>query len=191
MLDLSLNDDLSVKAGDLILSEPLLNDPNFRRTVVWVCEHSEASGTFGFVVNKPSLLQMSDLLSEWDMESEVFYGGPVGQDKLFFIHRIEDLPEKIKVKDGFFWGGDIEKLLQKRKFNLIGDKDFRFILGYSGWSAGQLEQEIKSDSWIVVRDFDFNLIFNCSPEILWETILNQLGGKYKLFAKFPLDPKYN
>ncbi len=191
MLDLKLNDSLSIKSGDLILSEPMLGDANFRRSVVLICEHSVENGSFGFVLNKPTPINIDDLIENVSLKLPVYYGGPVGQDKLFLLHRVENLTQSQHVKLDLYWGGDVEDLLLKYKFNQLKINDFKFLLGYSGWSSGQLEDELKSDSWIIVRDFDTSLLFDCQPDSMWQSILNELGGKYKLFAKFPIDPKFN
>ncbi len=191
IIDLKLNDDLSVKTGDLILAEPMLGDPNFRRTVVLICEHGGLQGTLGFVLNKPTLLTIKDLIPEIENDTLVYYGGPVGQNKLFFLHRIKELTESIPITKQVFWGGDLDKLLEMRRKAKVSDKDYRFMLGYSGWASGQLAEELECDSWIIARGMDLNLIFDIAPEQLWEKILHLMGGRYKLFARFPIDPKQN
>ena len=107
MLDFSYNNkEIKVERGDLLISEPFLPDPNFSRTVVLMCEHGEA-GSFGFVLNKPSLIKGSDVLEDAEsFDATLYVGGPVQQDTLHFIHRRSDLIEGGEeiVKD-LQWGG--------------------------------------------------------------------------------------
>ena len=96
--------------GDLLISEPYLPDPNFDRTVVYLCEHDE-NGTFGFVLNKQAQIKVSDVVDEVSYEADLFVGGPVQQDTLHYLHRDPILSESaIMVKNDIFWGGNYELL---------------------------------------------------------------------------------
>jgi putative transcriptional regulator len=177
--------------GRLLISEPFLPDPNFERTVILLCEHNE-QGSFGFVLNKPSLLHMSDVLQEAGSYSEVLYvGGPVQQDTLHFIHRSSELDGGLQIAEGIYWGGNFEEVSLMLEQDLIKSEDFRFFLGYSGWGAGQLQGEIEQNSWIVSDKVTPEQVFNTDPEILWKEILKNMGGKYKMFSNYPLDPRLN
>jgi len=178
--------------GDVLISEPYLPDPNFERTVVLVCEHDE-HGTFGYVLNKPSSALFDEVIDQVsDFKEKLFIGGPVQQDTLHFIHRSPDLmPEGKKVGDGIFWGGDYEKLLSLIDLKQINPKNFRFFLGYSGWDAGQLEEELAAKSWIVYKGISAQRVFDIDEELLWKDVLESLGGKFKMFANYPADPNMN
>src|SRR5690606_16325723 len=90
---MDFNDDFDKmipEKGDLMISEPFLPDPNFERTVILVCEHND-QGSFGFVLNKPSLLKLQDVMEDIDgFDALIYIGGPVQQDTLHFLHRIGD-----------------------------------------------------------------------------------------------------
>ena len=98
--------------GCLLISEPYLPDPNFERTVILLCEHNE-EGSFGFILNKLSELNLDEIIEEVnDFDADVFIGGPVQKDTLHFIHRSREiLEDSAEIVENLFWGGDFEKLL--------------------------------------------------------------------------------
>jgi len=178
--------------GDLLISEPYLPDPNFERTVIFICEHDE-NGTIGFVLNKPAsvgLAEVMDNLSE--AENKLYVGGPVQQDTLHFIHRTGQLEDKAQlIKDGIYWGGDYEKLASLANRRQLPEDEIRFFIGYSGWSEGQLLNELKEKSWIVFKGDTADMIFNTPVEQLWKRVLEEMGGKFKLISNYPIDPRLN
>lgn len=179
------------KKGSLLISEPFLPDPNFERTVILLCEHNE-QGSFGFVLNKPSLLRMNDVIQEMGSFSDILYvGGPVQQDTLHFIHRSPDIEGGLKIAEGIYWGGNFETVAILLKQDLLKSDDFRFFLGYSGWGEGQLNDEIEQNSWIVSDLVTSTQIFETEPEILWKEVLKNMGGKFKMFSNYPTDPRLN
>ncbi len=182
---------VKLEKGKVLVSEPFLGDPNFERTVVYVCEHND-DGSFGLVLNKPvEELTLSDVVEGIDDQSiKVYLGGPVEQDVLQFLHNIESLPGSIPVGDGVFLGGDFEmlKLLINNK-NVKAD-DVKFFIGYSGWSQGQLDDELKEEVWLVTP-IEKKEIFKDSTTELWSSILKGMGGKYKMISNFPVDPRLN
>jgi len=178
--------------GSLLISEPFLPDPNFERTVVLLCEHNE-DGSIGFVLNKPSILKFDEAVEEVsDFSPTLYVGGPVQQDTLHFIHRSPDeLEGSIQVTDEIFWGGNYEQLITMINTRNIVPEDFKFFLGYSGWAPGQLEEELKQKSWIVINNPTAVEVFDIEPKILWKEVLNNLGGKFKIISNFPVDPRMN
>jgi len=180
------------KKGDLLISEPFLPDPNFERTVVLLCEHNE-EGSFGFVLNRPSLLKYSDVIDGADdFNVSLFIGGPVQQDTLHFIHRAGDLIEgSVEICPGVFWGGNYEQVQSLIDTKQINPNDFKFFIGYSGWGSGQLEMEMKEKTWIVSNVANSIQIFDMDPEKLWKLALKNMGGKYKMIANYPIDPRLN
>jgi putative transcriptional regulator len=180
------------KRGDLLISEPFLPDPNFERTVVLLCEHNE-EGSFGFVLNKPSLLKYSDVIEGTDdFNASLFIGGPVQQDTLHFLHRTGQLIEdSIEIGKGIYWGGNYEQLQILIDTKQLNPEDFKFFVGYSGWGAGQLEMELKEKTWIVSRVATPDLVFDIDSEKLWKIILKNMGGKFKMISNYPIDPRLN
>ncbi len=178
--------------GDLLISEPYLPDPNFERTVILICEHDE-NGTFGFVLNKKANVQLADVVEEvGSYEADLFVGGPVQQDTLHFIHRSDQLIESSnKIAENVYWGGSYEELLGLVNTRAIQATDVRFFVGYSGWSPGQLMDEMKAHSWIVFKQVTSEMIFDWDNQDLWKACLKSMGGKYKLISGYPKDPRLN
>lgn len=193
MIDFFSSDEfIEPKRGDLLISEPYLPDPNFERTVVLICEHDE-NGTVGFVLNKPATIGLGEAVEDLShVDADLFVGGPVQQDTLHFLHRSEFLKNKANlVSDQIYWGGDFEKLSSLSNTGQIDSKDIRFFIGYSGWSEGQLNSELKEKSWIVFQNASSPLIFDTPSENLWKHVLQQMGGKFKLISNYPADPRLN
>jgi len=186
------NKNFNPERGDLLISEPFLPDPNFERTVILLCEHDE-NGTFGFVINKLTDYVFEEVIEvNENFEEKIFLGGPVQQDTLHFIHRSPELFDSGKeIIDGIYWGGEFDKLLSLINTKQIKKNDFRFFLGYSGWSEGQLEEELKAKSWIVCKNTSSEKIFDLSPDELWKQALAEMGGKFKMFANYPVNPNLN
>lgn len=180
----------SVTNGNLLIAEPFLGDTNFERSVVLVCEHS-AEGTFGLVLNQTTSLTLSDVLDDTYAELMLFTGGPVQQNTLHFIHRRPDLIDgSVEVMDGLFWSGDFEQVKRAVNLGTLTNRDVRFFIGYSGWSGGQLADELDAKSWIVART-DTAFLFDTPPDQFWRGVLKQMGGEFKSIAHYPLDPRLN
>lgn len=177
--------------GRLLISEPFLPDPNFERTVVLLCEHND-EGSFGFVVNKPSLLKICEVMEDMKgLNDIVFVGGPVQQDTLHFLHRNTTINNAVKIKDEIFWGGDFESLVTHLDTAQLHVDSIRFYLGYSGWGPGQLETELEEDSWIVCDFVTDELLFNTDPILIWKKALENMGGRFSIYSNYPVDPRLN
>lgn len=177
--------------GRLLISEPFLPDPNFERTVVLLCEHNE-EGSFGFVLNKPSILKVNEIMEDMtDLDNLVYVGGPVQQDTLHFIHRNAVLDNAVEIVNQIFWGGSFENLMLLCETNQITSNDIRFFLGYSGWGPGQLDTELDQESWIVCDYVTDQLLFDTGPEIMWRKALENMGGRYSMYSNYPVDPRLN
>jgi|SRR5690242_1220542 len=177
--------------GTLLIANPFLKDPNFARTVIFLCEHSE-QGSFGFVLNRQFAKTLDQLVEElMPGQFPVYEGGPVQRDTLHFLHQY---PQLIvggeKVMDNVFWGGNFESLVANFKQNNLASSRIRFFIGYSGWSEGQLEQEMKEESWLTVKATR-KLIFDTPPGEVWKNSLRHLGGNYEMMINFPIDPQLN
>ena len=178
--------------GDLLISEPYLPDPNFERTVILLCEHDE-NGSFGFVLNKPSNSGLSELIEEAEgFDSTVYVGGPVQQNTLHFLHKSPNkLSSDKEIVNGVYWGVDFDNLLTSINTKVVDENDLKFFIGYSGWSEGQLLDELKAKSWIVYKKATPELVFDMNPEELWREALQNMGGKYRVISNYPTDPRLN
>lgn len=187
----NLQSNIKPQKGDLLISEPYLPDPNFERSVVLLCEHNE-DGSFGFILNKPSILKVDEAINDLEEFPETLYvGGPVQQNTLHFIHRNHELEGSQEVNSEISWGGNYDQLFVLINTKTIIAKDFKFFLGYSGWAPGQLEMELKEKSWIVACNATANQVFELDPNDLWRDVLKNMGGKYKIISNYPVDPRQN
>ncbi|NQW26769.1 MAG: YqgE/AlgH family protein [Flammeovirgaceae bacterium] len=178
--------------GDLLISEPYLPDPNFERTVILICEH-DSNGTVGFVLNRSADTVFGSVVKEVPyFKAPLFVGGPVHHDTLHFVHRDEVLLDSgMQIMDRVFWGGDFDRLMTLIDTRQINREDYKFFIGYSGWSPGQLVDELKAKSWIVYKNKNEKLIFDFDPKNLWKEVLKEMGGKYRVIANYPTDPRLN
>jgi putative transcriptional regulator len=183
---------LTPKKGCLLVSEPFLPDQNFERTVILLCEHNE-EGSVGFILNKPSILKFDEAVEDVDnFHVPLYIGGPVQQDTLHFLHRTENVLEgSIKIAEKIYWGGNYEQLITIINSGTINKDDFKFFLGYSGWAPGQLEEELEQKSWIIYDEVTEEKVFEINSKHLWKEILKDMGGKFKVFANYPVDPRMN
>lgn len=179
-------------AGQLLLSEPFMPDENFRRTVVLVCEHNRQNGTVGLIVNKPINLRLNDIVEDFPpFKAKVFLGGPVGTDTLQFLHtRGTEIEGSVKLTDKLYWGGNFEQIKLMLREEKITTDEIRFYLGYSGWEIGQLDNEVRENSWIITQATHKH-IFQTQYDILWRDVMKNMGGVYSTMAGYPENPALN
>ncbi|MFN4146816.1 MAG: YqgE/AlgH family protein [Runella sp.] len=176
--------------GKLLIAEPFLGDPNFERSVVFLCEHN-AQGTFGLVLNQPTSLQLNDVLRQPVATNLPLYiGGPVEQNTLHILHRLSIIEDATEVGENLFWSGDFEQITTLLNVGKISERDIRFFLGYSGWSAGQLDDEMRQNAWIVSQATG-EFIFDTPADQFWRAILRSMGGAYRIKSHYPIDPSLN
>jgi len=183
--------EVEVLKGNVLLAEPFMMDSNFRRAAIVLCEHDE-EGTVGFIMNKPIDVNITDLIPDFpSFDGALHFGGPVATDSIHYIHNVGDLlDESIRVGNGMYWGGNFEKLKFLIDAKLISPANIRFYVGYSGWSNGQLTEELSSGSW-VVADMHPNYLFKSEPVMLWEEILSDLPDPYSVIAQMPDGVNWN
>ncbi|MBM3416495.1 MAG: YqgE/AlgH family protein [Bacteroidetes bacterium] len=177
--------------GILLIADPFLKDPNFLRTVVFLCEHKE-EGSFGFVLNRQYENTLDELVPELEGHKlPVYYGGPVQLDTLHFLHQFPDeIPGGQEVLKGVYWGGDFDSLINLIKNEDIDTGKIRFYIGYSGWDSGQLNDEMNEKTWLTVKATR-KLVFHTDHREIWKDSLKHLGGDYEMMVNFPIDPLLN
>ncbi len=164
---------------------PQLLDPNFRRAVILLVHHDD-EGTFGLVVNRSADIPTSDLCTtlgiEWrgDRGSLVGVGGPVQPNTGWLLFADKDFTEGsdqqtdtgvTEVCENFFCAGSLDAL---RSVAGSAAQRARLFLGYAGWGAGQLEQELAQGAWLIAPASP-EIVFDVSPEAMWEYVLRRLG----------------
>lgn len=182
---------LKPEKGRLLIAEPaILNDSSFKRTIILITEYTKKSAV-GFILNRPLNHVLSDLIPEIDCEFNVYQGGPVEQDNLYFIHKVPHLiPDSIEVANGIYWGGNFDLLKNLLNNKQLKSSDIRFFLGYSGWETEQLDNELDNNSWFIAEN-DYPNILTTSDQNFWKNKLLQKGGKYKIWANAPADFQMN
>jgi putative transcriptional regulator len=183
---------LKPQKGFLLVAEPsTIGDLSFNRSVVLLADHNP-EGSIGFILNKPLGYTISDLVPEVSASFKIYNGGPVEQDNLYFIHNVPELiPDSIEISNGIYWGGDFEYAKQLINRGLIKKNNIRFFLGYSGWNANQLEEELEDSSWIVSQNSYDNKIIGKSSTSFWKEKIMELGGDYLIWSNAPENPALN
>ena len=177
--------------GILLIADPFLKDPNFLRTVIFLCEH-RPDGSFGFVLNRLYDHSLEELVPEAaGFDLPVYYGGPVQQDTLHFLHQYPDkIPGSQEVMKGVYWGGTFDRVMELLRAGELEASRIRFFIGYSGWGDGQLDAELKEKSWLTA-DAKRQLVFHSNVSELWKDALKHLGGEYEMMINYPIDPQLN
>tara|TARA_B100001109_G_C18863713_1_gene475553 strand:- start:1283 stop:1876 length:594 start_codon:yes stop_codon:yes gene_type:complete len=182
---------LKAQKGRLLVAEPFMDDPYFKRSVVLLTEHNK-DGSVGFILNQPMEIKLNELIEDFpEFNSQVFLGGPVQPQNLFYLHEKGDLiPESTEVSQNLFWNGNFGVLKGLIEQSLIQESDIKFFLGYSGWDKKQLEQELESDSWFV-QNSNRKFVFEYQSDELWKKVMESAEKDIALMANFPEDPNLN
>jgi len=180
--------------GSLLIANPVLPDPNFSRTVILLCDHDE-QGSFGLVINRSTQLRAPDLFLNINIlksyNEKIYLGGPVSQSMVFFLCRSPSAAGKLdEICSGVYLGSNLETLESLYSSLENPEQDIRFYLGYSGWSGGQLAEEMEQNSWLVQRANE-QFIFLDSESLIWPKAVNSLGKKYQYLTKAPVNPQWN
>ncbi|WP_440054054.1 YqgE/AlgH family protein [Pseudoalteromonas sp. T1lg65] len=168
-------------ANHFLIAMPAMDDPFFNHTVTYICEHSE-DGAMGLVVNHPINVTVGELLDQIDINNDkqsiaakasVFAGGPVHTDRGFVLHTPKHGYASSQELSSDIMMTTSKDVLASLTSNHCPD-GFIITLGYAGWVSGQLEKELKENSWLVV-EADPEIIFNTPPEKRWEKAVQMLG----------------
>jgi len=180
-----------LQAGTILIADPFLKDPNFLRSVIFLCEH-QPEGSFGFVLNRKSEYVIGDLIEELaGCRFPVFYGGPVQQNTIHFLHRRAGLiTGGEKVTGEIYWGGEFEEVVSLLRNDKLSEEDLKLFIGYSGWSESQLNEELNQQTWLTTFSSE-DIVFANNISEIWRNTLKQLGGKYEQLIHYPIDPQLN
>ncbi len=192
MIDFSFENSNDLTPGGVLISEPFMNDDYFSRSVIFLCDHSE-EGSYGFVLNKYITNQISEVIDGFPtINTKISLGGPVDTSNLFYIHALgEEIPNSIPTANGLYIGGDFEAVKTLLTEQPKKAEKIRFFIGYSGWSQDQLQQEINEKSWVILNKIPEKYILDTSSKDIWKKIMEKMGGKFKIMAKFPKNPSDN
>jgi putative transcriptional regulator len=174
----------SINKGEILVSKPNIGDDLFHNSVVFITEYTQIDAV-GFILNKPLDINLNDIIDNCPpFDVQIFNGGPVSSNNLYFIHRVPSkIPESIHIVNDLYWGGDFDSVIGLIKNNELRKEDILFFLGYSGWDQGQLENELKCNSW-EVHEIKKSL-FDWDVNTIWESYISDSGQEYKIWGNAP------
>ncbi len=176
--------------GKLLISEPLLQDDNFHKSVIFLCHHSPKE-SLGFILNKQASQLLNFYLNDaMSLDFPVFIGGPVDQEMLHFIHSVPEIAGGEKITEDIYWSGDLEQIVEGIKIGKVTTNNCKFFIGYSGWGIGQLEAEIEMNAWLVAHS-NTVLVFNTPVKMVWNDAVKSLGKQYSPLLFMPENPELN
>lgn len=176
--------------GKILISTPDISGDIFSRSVVLIVEHNE-SGAFGLILNKKNGQMSSKFKNFFDFKIEVYDGGPVENDKVFFIVKEKKVTEIFsEINKDFYITEDIESIISAVLSKELSITDVKIFSGYSGWSAEQLDDEVQRKLWTVVDVYNLDYTLP-NDQTLWKSIMQNLGGEYLLWANSPEDISLN
>lgn len=180
----------ALQADNILISVPFMGDAYFDRSVILLINHDE-NGSFGIVINKKlEKVPLKFVKTDTKKRLNLYNGGPVEIDRLFFMHTYGDLLENnINLPHGVYFGGKEYDLISLMKADLLDEENIRFYIGYSGWEAGQLEAEINANMW-VIGTFEKEYVFPENDNI-WREAVSKLGEDYAHWLQFPEKAYYN
>ena len=177
--------------GQLLLDSGQLRGSFFQRTVVLICQH-DAEGAFGLVLNRPTTTHAVNVivanLPDTLKPCPLYVGGPVQASALSFLVSDTFIPDA-NVMPNLTLGHSLDSLMEIGE-SFSPTQKIKLFAGYSGWSPGQLEDEMRRHAWLT-HPASLDLIFDTQPDRLWQTILQQKGWRYKLLSQMPEDPSQN
>jgi putative transcriptional regulator len=190
-LDFSFKNNEPTNKGSILISDPFSDDVYFGRSVVLICEHN-IEGTFGFVLNNYIDVDLHQLDDNFpNINARISFGGPVSKENLYYIHSFSDITNTLEIREGLYYGGDFDEITDRIKNAKNPNKEIRFFVGYSGWSAGQLDEEIKNENWITANNISTENIIDTKLDDLWRICLEKQGQRFQLMTKFPRNPMDN
>ena len=176
-------------AGSLLIAHPSLADPNFHRTVIMLPEHSQAEGSFGLVLNRPTGKVIGDLLNDKPLGHlaaiPVLRGGPVQDDQLLLaVFRWHPQTNVLECRHHI-------SLEEAEQLSTAQYHTVRAFVGYSGWTGGQLEGELAQRAWLVRRADQEDILETERVQRVWRDLTSGFGPWFKLVAEAPDDPTLN
>lgn len=177
ILVITMSDQYTSLQHHFLIAMPQMLDPNFSGTLTYLCEHNE-HGAMGIVINRPGEMSLKDILSQLDIElatddQPVYLGGPVQLERGFVLHTdIGDWQSSLDIAEGIRLSTSKDILAAIAAGN--GPKDYIVALGYAGWGAGQLEQEISENAWLTCRANE-DVLFHSSDDAKLAKALAILG----------------
>ncbi len=180
--------------GSLLIAEPFLRECYFNHAVISLIEYNPSGTSMGLVLNKQTNYNLSDLISNVSRPDAipVYCGGPMSCDRMYVVHRLGDIvPGSRLIANGLYVGGDFEMLVDYVNSDMPLEGYVRFCLGYSGWGAGQLDEELRKKVWAVASVSDTENLLAGSEDAYWHRQVKQMGRDYRGWLYHPQNPRMN
>jgi len=183
---------MNLSNGKILVSSPeLLMDHVFNQSVLLLTETND-KGSMGFMLNKPLILRLHDVFEEIPSNIQLWNGGPVEMEHMFYIHTVPHLIPRatsFDPKSNLYIGGDFNTVKQLLQDKIIDTHQIKFFLGYSGWAPSQLEREIDEKAWFITPN-DLNL-FDLNPRNIWKEKIVAVNPENVIWKNAPLNPHLN
>ncbi|MCM1377206.1 MAG: YqgE/AlgH family protein [Clostridium sp.] len=186
--------DIILRPGCLLLASPLMKEPHFDRGVIALIDTNNERGCLGLTLNKPTTMRMENIFDGWQrLEGiPIYLGGPVDTQRLFMLHRLGDVIRgSMEIDKGLYIGNNIGDAFRYLELGGKLEGELRFFLGYSGWVAGQLEQEIKNQAWAVNDSPHTDNLLIGEGEEYWRREIRDLGEDFRPWLMMPEHPWEN
>ncbi len=180
--------------GSLLVAKPTVEDFCFKRSVTVLVDHDE-EGSMGVMMNKPTRFTLNEIMPDLECNAQIplYLGGPVGTNQLFFVHTLgkEAIPDSEQLALGLFFGGnfDLMKLFLANGHDI--NEKVKFMVGYSGWTSGQLDNEVNRHDWAVLKGDIAQLVMSDDNETIWHKAVERFGDQYRLWKAWPDDVSLN
>ncbi len=179
---------IPLEAGRLLVATPYFNDPFFNHSVVLLTDFEEGH-TAGLIINRQLPHSVHELVNDIKVDDPVFFGGPVLAEAVFLLHSFESCPEASRLLPGVFVGYN-PVLISIIEHHAIANLKSKFMIGYAGWSPGQLEHELERNMWVVAPATQ-SLVFDTPAEDIWARTVHRLGPGYEHWLKIPRNLTFN
>ncbi|MDI6833660.1 MAG: YqgE/AlgH family protein [Bacteroidales bacterium] len=184
--------DLEPAVGRLLIAEPTTYDYFFSRSVVLLLSNDK-DGAEGVIINKKLNNNLKNFIleSKLNVDSPMYLGGPVKENKIYILHRFGDIvPKSSEIIPGLWWGGETRVLYDLINSGIANDNNLRIFQGYSSWAPMQLKEEMKKNYW-AVTELQIDEIFEMPIKYMWNKCVEKLGTDYEFWQHIPENPTLN
>lgn len=179
---------ITLQSGTILVAKPFWGNSVYQKSVILIAEYTE-EGCSGFILNKESLLNVNEALTEYNIDNNLHYGGPLENNSVNFIHNNPLVPDAIKIKKGIYIGGNNSFVESAIEDEFMSKKDIKFFAGAVYWTRTELLNEIMNDKWWIM-DISAREFFSYDASDFYEKKLLDAGHPYGLMSNLP-DPSMN
>ncbi len=182
-------DKLNIEAGMALIAKPFWNEPEYNRSVIYLLAHNDDEGSIGIILNKRSNLFLNSAFPDISIQMNIGFGGPIKPENLSFLHTNNSIPDSISIRDGIYFMGDDDLVMEMIENKKILPQEIKFFSGLVRWEPKQLKSELDSDKWWLSHT-NPRVIFNIESDDLWGYHLADAKNLYSMFDDIP-DPSLN